>query len=305
MKPYIKQILTTILLLQSLAVFAEVDSTTVKNASANPIANIARESLAAAPRSERAGEEQQTKFSTWGIAALSWDSHLVSYGRDVWGAGDDLNGATSGLIHPWIQLGMSNDQYRFFGGAWLDINDNAEKGISGDVQEVDLWIGMNRTLGKFNLGLNLQRWHWGDEVEIVLDSSVTFDDSGLLFQSLALNPGLTLHSQLASDISDEKNVLIARITPGLPLSKSKTQPIWLSIPIAVGFQQAGFKNNPAGHSYSSVSADLYLPLKTSSQRKGNWTMNISLSWFDTDPQRIPENPEQSFVTGKVGILHFF
>ena len=232
------------------------------------------------------------------------DSHLVSHGRDVWAGGDDLTGENNGLIHPWIQLGMSNEKYRFFGGAWLDINNNSNDGVSGDIQEVDIWVGLNRNLGKFNLGLNLQRWNYGDEVEIVLDSSVTFNDAGFLFKSLALNPGLTLHSQLSSDIFKEKNVLVARIKPGFALSKRKTRPVWLSVPVALGFQEAGYKNRPSGHSYSSLGADLYIPVKLS-KLKGDWSINIALTWFDTDPTLIPGNLEESFITGKVGILYFF
>ncbi len=160
-------------------------------------------------------------------------------------------------------------------------------------------------MGKFNLGLNLQRWHYGGEVEFVMDSSITFNDAGLLIKSLALNPGLTLHSQLASDIFDEKNVLVARITPGFALSKRKTRPVWLSVPVALGFQESGYKNNPSGHSYSSLGADLYIPLKSSSKRKGNWSINVALTWISTDPKLIPGNPEKTFISGKIGILHFF
>jgi hypothetical protein len=298
MKP-IKPLLAVILLILSLPTIATANKSVVSV----PAANAARGTLTTTPKPNTKADKD--KYSKWGISGFSAASHLVSYGRDVWGGADNLTGENNGLIHPWIQVGMNNAKYRFFGGVWLDINDNSSDGVTGDIQEIDLWVGVNRSLGKFNLGLNLQRWNYGDEVEVVLDSSVTFNDAGLLFKSLVLNPGLTLHSQLSSDIFDEKNVLVVSITPGFALSKRKTRPVWLSIPVALGFQEAGYKNNASGHSYSSLGADLYIPLKSSSQRKGNWSINVALTWFNTDPKRIPENPEESFITGKNGILHFF
>ena len=306
MNTYKKQLITAILLVVNMPVFAAINTSNDEESEVvAPATTATREALATTTKAKQNKAVDPSKFNIHGVAGLSWDSHLVSYGRDVWRGGDKLTGDQNGLLHPWVQVGMRSNQYQFFGGTWMDINDNSNSGVSGDIQEIDLWLGVNRKLGKFNFGLNLQRWNYGDEVEIVLDSSVTFNDAKVLFKSLALNPGLTLHSQLASDIFDEKNVLVARITLGFALIKQKDRPVWLSLPVALGFQQEGYKNNPSGHSYSSIGADLYIPLKTSSKHRGNWSMNIALSWFDTDPELIPENPEESFLTGKLGILHFF
>ena len=244
--------------------------------------------------------------TTWATLSLVHDSHLVSYGRDVWGAGRKLGGERANLFHPSLQLGTKWKTLSLYGGTWMDINRNSQNGLRGNIQEFDLWLGYGLDLGRLDLGMTLQRWTYASVKEVVLDSWLTFNDRGLLFDSLALNPGLTLHTQLAADLFDHKaSVLVTRINPGHRLGQRKIRPLWLSLPVEIGFQQDGFRGNRGGHSFTSVGLQLYAPLVSLPKRWGLWSANLGMTWYDTDQQRIPTNPEARFSTLRLGLLRYF
>jgi len=78
-----------------------------------------------------------------GSLSLAGNTHFISYGADVWGAGSDLDDI---LFNPSIEItteiapGVTGIL-----GTWWDVNDNAESNIGEDyVQEVDVWFGNRR-----------------------------------------------------------------------------------------------------------------------------------------------------------------
>ncbi len=254
-----------------------------------------------------AGEAQTAshRLKIHGSIGLNLDSHLVSYGKDIWAAGNSLRNANTGLLHPWIEFTTQTKRLSFHGGSWLDINDNSADSLTGRVQEFDLWAGYGVRVERLNVGMTLQRWRYADAREVVLDTWLTFNDFGLLIPSLALNPGLTLHSQLESPYYDKASVLVIRINPGHAIGKRALRPVWLSIPVEAGFQQNGFRGGEAGHSFTSIGARLHIPLVALPKSAGAWSLNLGATWFATNHAQIPSNPDTRFTTARIGLIHYF
>src|SRR5258707_15377437 len=83
---------------------------------------------------------------------LSYNSHFVSYGVDVWGAGDDFFGDKS-TTWLWGDLAIkATDALTFTLTVWSDNNDNVTSGIGGHTPEIEFDPGFNYTLGKRKAG---------------------------------------------------------------------------------------------------------------------------------------------------------
>ncbi|HGG60175.1 MAG TPA: hypothetical protein ENK26_09740 [Gammaproteobacteria bacterium] len=261
--------------------------------------------LLAAPAAHAEKTPRAASHPVHGTAGLSLDSHLVSYGLDVWGAGNDRSSPNAGLLHPWVQATTQTGRLSFHAGSWLDINDNSTDSLTGKIQEFDIWAGYGVNFDRLDVGMTLQRWRYASTQEVVLDTWMTFNDYGLLFKSLALKPGLKLHSQLASAWYSEASALVARIEPGRAIGKRKIRPIWLSTPVEFGFQQNGFKGGRGGHSFTSIGAQLYVPLVMLPKTAGDWSLNLGAVWYATNHDQIPGNRDARFTTARVGLIYYF
>ena len=82
---------------------------------------------------------------------LNANSHFISYGLDVWGAGESPS--DDWTFNPAVGLNYQlNEKWSFNSGFWLDANDN----VSGDgfkVQETDVWIGAAYQFGITSIGV--------------------------------------------------------------------------------------------------------------------------------------------------------
>ena len=65
-----------------------------------------------------------------------------------------------------------NDHWSVFVNVWSDINDNADSGLGGDVQEIDLNTGVSYTIEKFSISLSHGFWNYASDQEKVVDLTV-------------------------------------------------------------------------------------------------------------------------------------
>ena len=236
-----------------------------------------------------------------GSAHVSYNSHFVSYGLDVWGGGDDFFGSNSTMFLT-TDITWDLEPVTLTAGVWSDVNNNLTSGVGGGIQEVDVWLGAAVDVGRFNFGLTFQQWYYASDTEGIIDLSVSFDDSDLL--PITLNPSLTWHFRIEGNGAQEKgSVIVLGIEPSFTLIESDTSPLTLSLPAGVAFFldddfQGGDKS---GVGYWYLGASFGVPLGFINSAYGDWSLNFDVYYYNTSARAIPGNVEENFFTGSIGL----
>jgi hypothetical protein len=234
-----------------------------------------------------------------GDVGISYNSHFVSYGADVWGAGSDTFGKQSAtFVYGDIGIAVTDDFALSF-GAWSDVNNNVPSPLGGQIQEIDVYGGASYKVGKVTLGATYQAWSYNSDVEEVVDLSAGYDDTGL-FNGFSLAPKVTWHYRTSGNNgSAVGSALVVGVSPSFPLTDSIT----LTIPASVGFFltddfQGGTKS---GYGYSSIGASFGMPLSFIPKTYGAWSANLDLIGYFTNKDAIPSNPTENFLTESIGL----
>lgn len=229
-----------------------------------------------------------------GTLVLAIDTHFVSYGADVWGAGSRWKDA---LFHPSLELNFDLGKgFKGIAGIWMDVNNNTETTIGQKVtQEVDVWVGLSYGYKEWTFTALYQEWMYASQNERIVDLKVAYD--------YWLNPSATLHCRVANglDNTDIENgvVGVLGVAPG-----TSWKDISFSFPVNVAFQSNEFQEDgDAGFSYASAGANLSIPLKFIP--KGDWTFGAGLTYFYTSDDAIPGNKNSCFLTGTTSIALAF
>ena len=279
---------------------------------ASPLAfaQMADESTRSAPNSDspsqvqyESSEPSGTADKIYGSVGLDFASHFVSYGGDVWGGGHDFYGSQSTKF-AYIDLGADlPNGFALTFGAWSDINNNADEDtIGGNIQEIDVYGGLTYTAGDVTLGAIYQQWYYGGDTERVLDLSVGYDDSALWGGDFALNPSFLTHIRVnGQEGQDDGAVFVGAIEPAFDLVDSPTTPVSLSIPVSVGFMTDEFQGGDSGFGYASIGATASMGLGFIPAGYGDWSLAVNTTYYHTDEDVIPGNPEDDFLTGTVSI----
>lgn len=259
--------------------------------------------------------------TTLGVSASvggAYNTHFVSYGFDIWGAGTDFG--ENATFNPTFDLaidlgnGLLPDGFAPLVagfGIWADVNNNAADTIGGDLQEVDFYYSLGSGYGDFSFSVTYQNWLFAGGVEQVIDLGVSYDDSGLWNDSFALNPSLLAHKRIsASQVvfndaagnprSSNGWVYLLGIEPAFDIIESDAFPMALSIPVTVAFGDDEFFQE-AGFAYVSVGAQFAFPLSFIPSEIGEWSASAGVTGYFTDDQAIPTNPDDAFLTGNVGV----
>ena len=232
---------------------------------------------------------------------IDFQSHFVSYGADVWGAGEDLFGNEhTTFVYMTNEIALS-DSLSFNFGAWADVNDNAPEdaaSVGGHIQEVDVYGGFGYSAGVFSLSLTYQEWNYGGgTAERIVDVGIGIDDSSAL-GAFSLNPSLTAHSRVGSDAgAEEGTVFVLAIGPGFSAG-----PLSVSIPVAVGFVPDEYYD-PASDSgtYFSYGLTGSVPMSFIPAKYGDWSFSAGVIAYSTDADSIPGNVEEDFTTAYTSI----
>lgn len=257
--------------------------------------SLAAVAVAAGPLAVQAQEEPKVSA----VIGADYNSHFVSYGYDVWGAGTDFFGDMS-TFNPYAEATFDFDTFTFTIGSWWDINDNAAATLGGDIQEEDFYYGLGTSYGDFSFGLTYQHWHYAGGVEQVLDLSVGYDDSALWGGDFALSPSLLIHKRLsASNIGTADSnsfAYLLSVEPGFTIVDSEEYPVDLSIPATIAFGDEGFYPDD-GYAYFSVGAQFSMPLSFIPPEYGEWGVGAGVTFYSTDVGNV----EDDFLTGNVGV----
>ena len=236
-----------------------------------------------------------------GSAGVSYNTHFISYGADVWGGGDSFYGDRS-TTFVWSDIAFDLSPFSFNVGVWGDINDNAPASIGGSIQEIDWYVSLGYTIDRVSLGITYQQWNYAADIEEILDLSVSFDDSDLL--PITLNPSLVWHFRTDGNGGQaEGSAIVASIGPGLTLNEESDYAVSVAFPLSVAFFvdddfQGG---NKSGYAYTSFGVGLSVPLAFIPSSYGEWSAGADVLAYFTEEDAIPGNPNENFVTGSLSI----
>ncbi len=232
-------------------------------------------------------------------AGISYNSHFISYGADVWGGGGSFFGKDS-TTFVWGDVGVGFGDLTINVGAWADVNNNAPASLGGSIQEIDVYVGATYAIEKFSLGVTYQQWNYAGDQEGIVDLSVGFDDTGLLFEDFAFNPKAVWHFRVDSNgFQETGSMIVLSVSPSFAL----TEELSLTIPAGIGLLldddfHGGWKS---GYGYSYIGASLGVALPFIPSSYGEWSANFDLTAYFTDRSAIPNNPTANFVVGSFGI----
>ncbi|MGD1932917.1 MAG: hypothetical protein ACFB0Z_00150 [Candidatus Phaeomarinobacter sp.] len=238
-----------------------------------------------------------------GNLGVSYNSHFISYGADVWAGGTEFFGDRSTTFAFADVSIQATDDLSVYTGVWADINDNTNSAIGGTLQEVDWFIGAAYSIDAVTVSATYQAWLYAGDVEEILDFGLSYDDSALL-GDWAMSPSVTWHIRTQGNGTQaEGSVLVLGVSPGFDL----TETVSVSIPAGIGiFLDDDFQGGTdGGYAYSYLGASVGVPLSFISDDYGSWAMNFDLIGYTTDDDAIPGNPDETFLTGSVGLSMAF
>ena len=129
-------------------------------------------------------EEESSPVS--GSLAFDFNTHFVSYGADVWTAGNNWDTL---LFNPSAELVLDlGAGFSAIVGTWWDVNNEADSSIGGNIQEIDWWAGLGYETGIVSLTALLQGWHYGGSMEQIIDFTIALDT--------VLAPSFTVHGRI-------------------------------------------------------------------------------------------------------------
>lgn len=230
--------------------------------------------------------EPEPPFIT-GTLSLMVDTHFVSYGQDVWGAGQSWQDP---LFHPSLELNFNlGSGFAFILGTWWDVNDNAVSSIGNRIQEVDVWAGFSYTVDKWKFSLLYQDWMYGGGTEQILDFKIAYSNF--------LNPYFLVHGRLdrgAATAFGEGVVFQTGIAPGF-----NAGPVALSFPLAVSYDTDNFHGGQSGIGFGSAGITASIPLTK------QISASVGATFYYTNDQVIPGNPDEGFIVGSAGLTITF
>ena len=243
----------------------------------------------------------ETTMSVSATIGLDYNTHFVSYGLDVWGAGTDFG--DNATFNPFAEVTLDFEAFSFTAGTWQDINDNAESGLGGQIQEQDFYFSVGTGYEDFAFSGTYQVWHYAGGVEQVIDIGISYDDSALFDGNFAFNPSFLAHKRLAAStetgVPGNGWIFLLGVEPAVDLIPGETYPVSLSIPVTVAFSDDEFYAD-GGFAYVSVGAQFAVPLAFIPTDLGEWGLSAGVTAYFTEEDVIG-NVDDSFLTGNVGV----
>jgi len=235
-----------------------------------------------------------------GDLSVSYNSHFVSYGLDVWGAGDSFYGTNpTTFVNANLYFAVTDEATIFVNG-WGDLNHNVPSAIGGAIQEIDFNIGGTYKFGCVTAGAAYGSWNYAGDTEEIVDLSLALDDSGMIAEGFGFYPKVTWHIRTAGNGAQTKgSAVVVGVGPSFPIGDYAS----LTIPVGVGFFldddfQGGTKS---GYAYAYGGASVGVPLSFIGPDYGAWSVNFDLIGYTTKASAIPGNVNKNFVTGSVGL----
>lgn len=235
--------------------------------------------------------EEAPGSAVTGTLSLMANTHFISYGADVWGAGSSWEDV---LFNPSLTLSWSLPlDTTFTLGTWWDVNDNAPSNIGKNIQEIDVWAGLTKSFGPVDASLIYQQWYYGSDTEHIIDLVFAFD--------LPFDPSITIHGRPDAGASGGDEGVVALLGAKHTFDLG---PLAMSIPFGVAFATDGYHAGDAGFAYTSVGLTASYPLPID-KKYGAWSLDGGVTFYYTNDDVIPNNPDEAFLTGNLGVTCAF
>ncbi|MEI8292799.1 MAG: hypothetical protein WCG66_02295 [bacterium] len=239
-------------------------------------------------------EDVKPAFSGW----LSFDlnSHFISYGADVWGAGTSWG---RGVFNPSFELSWATPLkgLSLVVGTWWDVNNNAPSNIGGMIQEVDIWTGGTYAYKDLSATVLYQAWNYASTTEQILDVILKYSNNTFL------NPAITIHNRLDAGGSAPAtpDSIGGHVGTFFVPNLSYNWKVWevtVTPSAAMGFCTNDFHGGTGGYAYTALGVAGSIPI---SFLPGSWELHGGLTYYSTSASAIPNNVADNFVTGNVGV----
>ena len=235
----------------------------------------------------------ESKFA--GSLNLDLNSHFVSYGLDVWGDGNDLEGGT---FNPTLELTWALPaNFTAILGTWWDVNGKIPSSIGGKLQEIDVWAGLGYKIGDLSITGLYQNWFYGSGNEQIVDIKFAYN--------CFLSPSLLIHNRVDPGASGGNNgtVLVAGISHSI-----EAGPVTFSFPLNIAyFLDDDFHpaSTDSGLGYGSLGINATLPLTFLGDSRGEWNLHGGFTYYVTDSDVVANSdagrPDNDFLTANIGI----
>lgn len=249
--------------------------------------------LSAAVLSAQAAEDE-SPFSF--NISLDANSHFMSYGSNVWGAGTEDIG-DEWLFNPSMSIDYAiNDTSGLYVGAWFDINGVSDAGpgavgpdLGGDTKEMDLWIGYFFSVDKLTVDFTFQQWYYGSETEGIFDVTASYD--------VMFSPYIKMHNRFEVVGSTQQKGTIYEV--GGTLYESEYKGLSYGFNVGVAFSLDDYHvAGEDGYAYSFLGASASYVIYSSDSL--DIDLHGGLTYYDTD-EDTTGNAENSYLTGSLGV----
>jgi hypothetical protein len=235
--------------------------------------------------------EEEAPFVT-GTLDFTVDTHFVSYGADVWGAG---NKWSKPLFHPSLELNFDlGGGFTGILGTWWDVNNNATSSIGNSIQEVDVWAGISYGTENWSFTALYQEWMYAEQSERIVDLKAAYTHW--------LNPSATLHFRVDNGFDSDLNGLVGVLGVAPSKTFEDMGDLTVSVPFNVAFNTSDFHGGDSGLTFISIGANASIPLPF---MRGDWSFHAGVTFYHTDNDVIPGNVKENFLTGSAGITLSF
>lgn len=227
--------------------------------------------------------------SVSGSLSLDLNTHFISYGADVWSAGDDWQDS---LFNPAVDITWDlGNGVSLYTGIWADINDNATDSLGGNFQELDWWFGASFGLVEdLTIDIVFQQWYFASETEGIIDVILAYD-------APILAPTLTIHNRIEENGAQKNGTVV-----DLGISHTiEVEGVSITIPANIAWASDEFHGGRDGFAYACIGLDVSVPLTFIPEELGSWDVHGGVKYWHTNEDVIPGNPEDNFVTGTIGI----
>jgi len=235
----------------------------------------------------------ESNFS--GTLSLDLNSHFVSYGLDVWGDGNDLEGGT---FNPALELTWAlPSNFSLILGTWWDVNGKVPSAIGGKLQEIDVWAGIGYKIGDLSITGLYQNWIYASGNEQIVDIKFAYD--------CFLSPSLVIHNRVDPGASGGSNgtVVVAGVSHSIDAG-----PVSISFPLNVAFfldDDFHPASTDDGVGYGSLGINATLPLAFMGDSYGEWNLHGGFTYYVTDSDVVANSPagrpDNDFLTANIGL----
>ncbi len=222
-----------------------------------------------------------------GSLSLDANTHFISYGADVWGAGTDPDVLFNPSIGVSLDLGNG---FTVNTGTWYDINDQAVSSLKGDFQEIDVWLGVSYAAEEFTFDVTFQQWYYASETEGILDFTISSNN-------WKFNPYAKAHVRIEGVGGQDEGAIFAfggsHSFAGGDVS--------FSIPLEIAVATDDYHGGDSGVAYVTTGLGFSVPMSSIPDGLGSWDFHGGLNGYYTVDDVIPGNVDDTFLTFSMGV----